>query len=271
MRWLKLVTVIIGALIVTALGIDAADTITGSRFTLIASIIGSSHEVTACPTGMIELKNEAQSICVDTYEAGVGSDCSVAEPHSVQDTLQNLQKNECKPVSAPHIYPWRFVTYRLAEQLCARAGKTLLVPGIWYKAALGTPDTFSACAVSEQFVSRTGEHANCISGSGAYDMIGNVWELVHGEVINGILNDFSLPETGYITAVNDDGIPSATKIDQDPLYGEDYFWREASGTFAIMRGGFYKGQHDAGLYSTQAGITQDFSGEAIGFRCMKTL
>jgi hypothetical protein len=271
MRWVKILAVIVGALVITALGIDAADTVTGSRVTLLASLIGSTHEAATCPNGMVLVKNQTQSFCVDVYEAGVDSHCPVTEPHSVQDTLQNLKKTECKPVSVAHVYPWRFVTYRLAEQLCARAGKTLLTPGSWYQAALGTPDSSEVCAVSDQSLSRTGEHPGCISGSGAFDMVGNVWELVQGEVKDGVLSDQTLPEEGYISAVTDDGIPTATKPDPDILYGSDYFWREASGTFVVMRGGFYKGQNDAGLYSMQAGISQDFSGEAIGFRCMKAL
>jgi formylglycine-generating enzyme required for sulfatase activity len=102
-------------------------------------------------------------------------------------------------------------------------------------------------------------------------MIGNVWELVQGEVIDGKLGDEVLPAAGYIVAVNDNGIPTETKNVASTLYGSDYFWAEASGTYAVMRGGFYKGHHDAGLYSIQAAIAEDFAGEAVGFRCMLAL
>jgi len=270
MRWVKIGVVVVGALVVTALGIDASDTVTGSRTTLLASLMGTTHTA-VCPDGMVELKNEARTICIDAYEAGVGSDCPILEPHSVQDTLQNLQNAACKPVSRAHVYPWRFVSYRLAEQLCARAGKSLLSNGVWYTSALGTPDSASACPIHEQLVSRTGEHTGCVSGIGAFDMVGNVWELVQGEVIDGKLFDTQLPDSGYVSAVSGEGVPTATVPTPNPLYGADYFWREASGTYAIMRGGFYNGQNDAGLYSTQAGITQDFAGEAVGFRCSLVL
>jgi hypothetical protein len=270
MRLVTLLLVIAGAVGITALGIDAADTFTGSRTTLLASLMGSSR-TELCPTGMVALKTEMQTICVDTYEAGVGSTCPVHEPHSVQDTLHNLQQSDCAPVSTGGALPWRYVPYRIAEQLCARAGKSLLSANVWYRSALGTPDAADVCSISESSVAPTGKHAKCISGIGVYDMVGNVWELVQGEVIDGALQKLSLPEPGYIAGVNDDGIPTVTNDIPNVLYGADYFWREASGTFAMMRGGFYNGQSDAGLYSIQAVITQDFAGEAVGFRCMQSL
>lgn len=265
MRYVKIFFVILGALGVTALGIDAADTVTGSRLTLLASLMGT-REIALCPVGMTPLKDEVRTMCVDMYEAGVGNKCAISEPLSVQDTLKNLERTECKPVSAPQVLPWRFVSYRLAEQLCARAGKTLLSVASWYKAALGTPDTV-ACASNEQSLSKTGSHSSCVSGIGAFDMIGNVWELVAGEVKAGKLADQTLPHEGYVSAVGDNGIPTETDPTPNALYGSDYFWTEAFGTYAVMRGGFYKGQSDAGLYSTQAAISDNFSGEAVGFRC----
>jgi formylglycine-generating enzyme required for sulfatase activity len=198
---------------------------------------------------MVELLGEERTTCVDIYEAGVGSLCPVAEPRAVQDTVHNLQTSACMPQSAPGMYPWRFVSYRLAEQLCARAGKSLVTTEVWYRAALGTPDTAVACGVDTKAVSAGGSYDDCVSGSGAYDMIGNVWELVHGEVIDGALQTLQLPESGYVTGVNDAGVPTATALSPNPLYGADYFWREAAGTYAVMRGGYYKGQQDAGLYS----------------------
>ena len=269
MKWWKLVLVIVGALSVTALGIDAADTITGSRTTLLASLI-HSPEPSLCPVGMVVLKDGERTICIDTYEAGVGEECPRTEPASLQDTLQNMNVTNCVPVSKPGVLPWRFVPFRLAEQLCARAGKTLITPQVWYQSALGTIDSEATCPVA-QSIAKTGEHTECRSGIGAFDMIGNVWELVSGEVVGGVRDGQTMPPSGYVDAVNDIGLASATAAEPNPIYGNDYFWSEATGTFAMMRGGYYNGHSDSGLFSTQATIAEDFTGSAVGFRCMLSL
>mgnify|MGYP002360443770 CR=1 FL=1 len=269
MKWWKLVLIIVGALSVTALGIDAADTITGSRTTLLASLI-HAPEPSLCPAGMVVLKNNEHMICVDAYEAGVGKECPRTEPASLQDTLQNMNVTGCQPVSAPGVMPWRFVPFRIAEQLCARAGKTLITPQVWYDAALGTVDSDATCPVA-QSLTKTGERAECRSGIGAFDMIGNVWELVSGEVVDGVRDGQKMPTSGYVDSVNDAGLASATAAQPNPIYGNDYFWSEATGTYAMMRGGYYNGRTDAGLFSTQATIAEDFAGGAVGFRCMLVL
>lgn len=267
--WWKLVLVLMGALGVTALGIDAADTMQGSRFTLLASLLQSSS-VSVCPTGMVPLKSETTTICVDVYEASVGTNCRITSPSSVQDTLANAGQKDCVPASKPSVLPWRFVPYRVAEQLCARAGKTLITPAVWQQAALGTTDSESVCPMSGSLLP-SGSRTGCVSGSGVFDMVGNVWELVDGEVINGNWNGLVLPTSGYVAAVNDAGLPTATAGIPNQIYNADYFWSEATGTYAMMRGGYYGGRTDAGIYSTQAAMAEDFAGGAVGFRCMKVL
>ncbi len=270
MSWWKLSFVLVGALVITTLGIDAADTITGSRVTLLASLLNAGVAPSLCPVGMVPVKNETATVCVDIYEAGVGSECPVSVPSSAFDTLQNAGKKDCLPVSKVGVLPWRYVPYRVAEQLCARAGKTLITPAVWQQAALGTVDSDAQCVLSG-VLANTGSNKECVSGSGVFDMVGNVWELVEGEVVNGDWNGLTLPASGYVAAVNDAGLPTATAGIPNQIYSADYFWADATGTFAIMRGGYYGGKTDAGIYSTQATVAEDFAGGAVGFRCMKVL
>jgi hypothetical protein len=267
--WFKIASVLLGAVFITALGIDAADTIMGSRSTLLATLSFRS-EPTLCPVGMVPYLSETETVCIDQYEAGVGSECPFQTPSSMVHSTHNIEVAECIPLTVPGVLPWRFVTYRQAEQLCARAGKSLITPEIWYKAALGTPTGVTAC-VTEGILTVTGYMSNCQSGIGAFDMIGNAWEIVLGEVKDGMYQNQPLPKAGYVSAVSDDGLPSVTSELASQLYQSDYFWLEASGTYAIMRGGYYGGRSDAGLYSTHAAVTQDFASDAVGFRCIKRL
>jgi formylglycine-generating enzyme required for sulfatase activity len=219
---------------------------------------------------MVPVKSETTTICVDIYEAGVGASCPISVPSSAQDTLTNAGIKDCVPVSKNAVLPWRFVPYRVAEQLCARAGKVLITPAVWQQAALGTLDVSTSCPMMGA-LQETGARPQCVSGSGVFDMVGNVWELVEGEVVDGNFNGMQLPASGYISGVNDAGLPTATVGSANQIYNADYFWSNASGTYAIMRGGFYGGGTDSGLYSTQAATAEDFAGAAVGFRCMKVL
>ena len=108
MSWWKLSIVLVGSLVVTALGIDAEDTVTGSRFTLLASLVQSHGTTEHCPSGMVPVKNETTTVCVDTYEAGVGTACPITVPASALDTLTNAGRKDCLPVSKTGVLPWRY-------------------------------------------------------------------------------------------------------------------------------------------------------------------
>ena len=50
----KIIIVLVGAITLTTLGIDAADTLNGSRSTLLGQLAGGDA-LSACPAGMIEI------------------------------------------------------------------------------------------------------------------------------------------------------------------------------------------------------------------------
>lgn len=255
----------------TALGIDAADTAAGSRATLLGLLFVEGDQATfECPGGMSLLKTGTARVCIDSYEAGVGSACSKHQPESVQETLANVEQTGCIPVSEIGQVPWRYVPYRAAEQLCGKAGKQLISSLVWYQAALGTTDNPAICGVSG-LLEKTGEHTLCRSGIGAFDMVGNVWELVQGEVRAGEINNAALPASGYVSVITDDGLPRETSSAPVALYGGDYFSAGTVGDRAVMRGGYYNGGTDAGLYNTHSDIAHDFASGAVGFRCMLIL
>jgi formylglycine-generating enzyme required for sulfatase activity len=102
-------------------------------------------------------------------------------------------------------------------------------------------------------------------------MVGNVWELTTGEVLNGLIETAALPQSGYIAGIGQSGLASETTSTPQQLFNEDYFWSSATGTYAVMRGGYYGSRADGGLYSTQAAISNSFASAAVGFRCVKSL
>jgi hypothetical protein len=266
--WYKLPVVIGGALVITALGIDAADTIGGTRTTMLANVWYGTSGVTECPAGMSAVQLESGAVCVDIYEASVSPRCVHAVPTAVALTSDNLSDADCLPESVPHALPWRFVTRTQAERLCARAGKQLISNSVWYQAALGTEE--QQCNTSSE-LAETGQYSSCVSSAGIYDSIGNVWELIAGDVIDGWVAGHRLPQSGFVAQVDAFGLPLRSTTTAQSMFNNDYVWLGGSGVYAIMRGGFYGADEEAGLYSVHAGIQSDFANGAVGFRCMKPL
>ncbi len=88
-------------------------------------------------------------------------------------------------VSLAGVTPAASLTQIQATALCRNAGKRLLTNGEWTAAALGTPDPgtdneSSDCNVDgpPYAVSNTGSRSLCVSDSGAFDTVGNLWEWV---------------------------------------------------------------------------------------------
>jgi formylglycine-generating enzyme required for sulfatase activity len=101
-------------------------------------------------------------------------------------------------------------------------------------------------------------------------MVGNVWEWVRADVVEGVFDDVTLPETGYVSSVDTKGTPRSSSTTAPVEFNADYVWvlRE-EGVYAVMRGGYYDSGTDAGVYAFHAGILPTTPGIAIGFRCVK--
>jgi formylglycine-generating enzyme required for sulfatase activity len=270
MKFTHYTLIIGGALLCTTLGIDATDTLRGSQSTMFAQLVSFSDTADAsCPPDMRFVSAATGTFCIDTYEAGVGSECRFAQPGSTADTASNVNDKDCVPVSNEATQPWTYVTYHQAAQLCGLAGKRLPSPTEWYQAALGTRDDVSC--ITRGGLGVTGSAPACVSGSGVYDMIGNVWEYVEATAVDGKIGAMSLPPSGYVATTDAAGLPLRTSSSSDSLYGGDYVWQTNTGVSAILRGGFYGAGTDAGLYSTHAATPLEFGSAAIGFRCAMTL
>jgi formylglycine-generating enzyme required for sulfatase activity len=258
------------------LGIDAAD----HRADISGSIIGRflKTDSAPCPADMALVQNDKGGFCIDRFEASAGDACSFPDPSIQSETKSNLDIPDCKPASKENSIPWRNISAVQAQIACAKAGKYLPVSEEWFVAALGTPDKsadWSAddCQVQNNWSSqpgKTGSGKNCVSAAGAYDMVGNVWEWVKGDVKDGALDGTALPEQGYITAVTSGGEPIGTDAnDKNENYNADFFWIKRSETRGIMRGGYFGNGEGAGIFSFYAVSPPEFAGSGVGFRCAK--
>ncbi len=266
MKVLKVGAVIFGAVIITALGIDAADTLSGNNGSMLGQLIAT--EEGACPEGMTEMSTGQTFSCVDTYEASASEACAVSTLRSSKDTQDNLNVTTCTAHSAEKISPWTHVTREQAQVLCARAGKRLPTAQEWHTIAMGTPDT-QACNIMSDTLALTGAYKDCVSAVGTHDAVGNVWEWTSDDIIEGQYDGHLLPEEGYVTQVTADGVAILTDTAPSEQFMEDYIWTSHIGVFGLMRGGFYGSGTDGGVYAVQAETPPTAATVAIGFRCVK--
>jgi hypothetical protein len=268
MKWLKVGVVIFGALVITALGIDAADTLSGSRTTLLGQLILSEKQG-GCEDGMVAAPMATTFTCVDMYEATATQECPHPSPVNELETRENLESLACGASSAFEVLPWRFITREQANVACMKAGKRLPTNEEWHILATGTRDDESVCNTNSSIVEKTGTKSDCVSAVGAFDTVGNVWEWTSDDVISGMHKGRELPVSGYVTQVDKEGVSTLTNSSPSDLFYKDYFWSSKEGAFGIMRGGFYGSKSDAGVYAVHAQTLPTAAGTAIGFRCVR--
>lgn len=261
--------IIIISIVATTVGIRAADKYFNA---------GNGGETAGkCPEGMVSVLSPKGDFCIDKFEASAGDNCQNPDPQSETQTRENLDKNNCIPVSAPSAKPWRFISQNQAAIACARAGKRLPTNQEWQLAALGTMDSKAEwgsddCQVANNWATQpgaTGSGKDCVSASGAYDMIGNLWEWTDGTAYEGQFDSKALPDQGYVTAVSQDAMPSETSSQPSDSYYSDYLYLKKTGTRAIARGGYWNNKEQAGIYTAYVVSLPSNTEPGIGFRCVK--
>lgn len=246
---------------------------------LASALLGGMEEHTGpCPSDMVLVTQALVPFCVDRYEASASSNCPFPDPQSGEQTALNMASPNCRAVTQSGRPPWTQVSQVEATAACSKSGKRLLTAGEWHKAALGTPDmvmgtvedTCNTMRNIEDGAALSGSAMRCVSDSGAYDMIGNVWEWVDEQVAFGAWEGRTLPQSGYVAGVDQRGVAYETGSAVRTEYGNDRFWVDHGIQAGIMRGGYFDSGDDAGLHSVYAASPPSFSGEAVGFRCAVT-
>lgn len=274
---LKSIGVGLVAVILVTIGIDASDNYDNFSESIIGRVIFGKNEG-PCPEEMVFVPTENKGFCIDKYEASASESCPYKDASDQVKSRDNINIKDCVPVSKPDSIPWRFISQSQAMAACAKAGKRLPSNEEWYQASLGTPDKNAGwsdvdCQTNSNWPEqpgKTGYSAECVSSFGAYDMIGNVWEWVKGEISEGYFDGKELPKTGFITEVDTSGLPvKSDEVQSDPNFNKDYLWIKESGVRGMARGGYWDNKSDAGIYAMYLVPPSSYAGTGVGFRCAK--
>ncbi len=272
----KFILTIFVSIALVTVGIDAADNYDNLSESIVGRLMFGEEEG-VCPEDMVLVLSDKGDFCIDKYEASANEDCPHIDPANEIESRTNLNDTECSVVSKKGAVPWRNLTKVQAMTACAKAGKRLPTMEEWFQAAMGTPDPGTDrssydCQVANNWEVQpglTGSGQRCVSYSGAYDMIGNLWEWVKDEIENGVYDGRELPEYGYVRAVDSKGLATETGESESDEYYSDYFWIKDKGVRNIAKGGYWNNQTDAGIYSTYIVPPPSFVGPGVGFRCVK--
>jgi formylglycine-generating enzyme required for sulfatase activity len=218
---------------------------------------------------MVEVKTGLSFTCVDAFEASPSETCPHSDIQSELQTQENANEADCVPVSVKDALPWRYVSLAQAQQFCARAEKRLPTNEEWYIIAQGL-SSVDSCTLFEKGGSPKQTGVNeCVTPAGAYDVVGNVWEWVQGEVVDGTLEGKTVPDSGFVSLVDSSGTVLETTTVAKEEYGKDYAWTDKQGVKGIIRGGFFGSGEDGGLYTQNMAVPLDFRTGGLGFRCIR--
>ena len=242
-------------------------------------LLAGPAEAKKCKQDAVQVGN----LCVDKYEASVWETTDAATIKKIQKgkiasagdlgtaTQHGASSDDygvgcpdnaagCKDFYAVSVFgvtPSAYLTQIQATAACRNAGKRLLTNGEWTAAALGTPDPgtddgTNDCNVGSTFtVASTGSRSSCVSDTGNFDMVGNLWEWVAdwGDRATGSCTSWSATYGSDYSCVGGNSVPD--------LPG------------ALIRGGGFSHGSSAGVFAVYAFNDPSVSNFIFGFRCAR--
>jgi formylglycine-generating enzyme required for sulfatase activity len=244
------------------------------------TLASAASDLVVCKKGdydeIVKVGTGGSAFFIDRYEASVWStsDGSGQQYGAMGDDYPTtFPKNgqwttKVYALSKVGVLPSRQLTWFQASEACLLSGKRLPARHEWLAAARGTKDSGAnpgdsgACATQAAGPRKTGLGADCQSGWGAQDMIGNVSEWT---------------DEWYAGVGNADLI---TRPWPDASYGDDGTWNIASKAFPAMgppvqgipaaaqRGGDFGGGTAAGIFHFALHLAPSNAQPEVGFRCV---
>lgn len=264
-------------------GFDAetADAETPDASAFDASVQDAAAEIPACPPEMTKLTR----VCVDRWEAHLVKLSASGDEIAHSPVARPETGERYRAKSAADQFPQAYISRVEAAEACKNAGKRLCSRGEWMRACKGKrgfqypygpkgrkgacntgkphllemlygrnpkkwgfEDVFNNPALNQEpgFLAKSGEHAECKSEEGAFDLVGNLHEWVRdtvGEDIEDIL-------------------------ERDQVERKKQPWVVGN---AMFMGGFFSttSEHGPGCTYTTIAHEPTYHDYSTGFRCCK--
>ena len=257
--------------------------------------VAALQQPKSCPSGMVPVGD----VCVDKYEAtvwarvdGAPVDCAAAQT-AVDAGIEGTdyqpfgETSDDYPAGFPDsgnlttklyacsiksVTPSAYLTWFQAQQACVASGKHLITNGEWQAAVAGTPDPGGAatlytqnCTTNFPGTTKTGEQSACVSGAGAFDLIGNLSEWVDlwgqaGSMPNLFMDGAQVPPWSANFGDGGDTTSNLAGRAVDGVY-------KSGLPAAAARGGSWLDGVGAGAFHLNLNAGPSFSSHEIGFRC----
>jgi formylglycine-generating enzyme required for sulfatase activity len=173
------------------------------------------------------------------------------------DSGQNCA-DDIYAVSLPGVTPSAIITWFQAQAACTNAGKRLPSNAEWQAAVAGTPDPgdddgTTDCNTHNAFKATvTGSRSRCASSSGAFDMVGNLYEWVADWVPRSTTCGTWSPG---VSPTGDDQCVAGAATTGEPG--------------ALLRGGSFVSGELAGPLAVLGSNPPTGSNGTVGFRCVR--
>jgi formylglycine-generating enzyme required for sulfatase activity len=160
-------------------------------------------------------------------------------------------------VSLPSADPSRYITWFQAQAACANARKRLPSNAEWQAAVAGTPDPgpdngTTDCNSDSSAKVPTGSRSDCVSATGAFDMVGNLEEWVAEWVPRANASGEWSP---WASPTGDEQAFAGAATDDEPG--------------GLLRGSFSNRQEDVGPMAINASSPPSNDAGDNGFRCAR--